>query len=300
MGPTTFQNILDPFLEDEFDWPQKNWAGGHTNNTYNGDIPGPLDSIYLRMRQRNLCNHRDYQTLAVNGARSGSVYSGNITESLARHSTIDFPVLLFYALIGNDVCSGHHTFDTMTTPAEFEANVLESLKYLDSGILPMNSSVVFIGLANGSFLYEYLHGRQYPLSPEITYKDVYDYLNCLHIAPCWVWMSSNETVRATGTKRAFELSAVYNKIISEYTFKHFEMAYYDFPAQQVEAIWKSMGGQFWQLIEPLDGFHPNQNFQALQARVIWEQLDKEYPHFLSPVNPNNAQIKQVFGDQGGY
>ena len=127
MTENTFNHILSPFIEDEFDWPMKNWACGYLTSNFSGDVPGLTDSIYLRQRQRNLCNHRDYQTLAVNGARSSSVMGGNITESISRMHTTDQPALVFYALIGNDVCSGHHTFADMTTPAEFEHNVLESL-----------------------------------------------------------------------------------------------------------------------------------------------------------------------------
>jgi len=302
MTENTFNHILSPFIEDEFDWPMKNWACGYLTSNFSGDIPGLTDSIYLRMRQRNLCNHRDYQTLAVNGARSGSVMGGNITESISRLKKTDQPALVFFALIGNDVCSGHHTFADMTTPEEFENNVLDALHYLDSGVLPSGSNVVFIGLANGSLLYQYLHKREYPLSPEVTYVDVYDYLNCLHSSPCWVWMNSNQTVRDIGTERAANLSKVYDKIIKKYSgvFKNFNMTYLDFPINQVDKMWHDMGGQFYQLIEPLDGFHPNQNFQALQARAIWEQLEAKHPEMLSRVNPNNIQIEKIFGEQGGY
>jgi len=276
----------------------RSWATGHLNDT-TGDCPGPLDSIYLRMTQRNRCNHRDYQTLAVNGASRGSVFSSHITKSIARNNMTDFPVLLFYALVGNDVCHPEHTLDVMTTEKQFEANVLESLYYLDS-VLPPSSFVVFEGLANGSFLYETLHARNYPLSDEITYEDVYNYLNCLEVAPCYVWMSDDANIRNTGTQRAFNLSTMYNKIIENYSFQNFKMAYTDFPQVQVEQIWKQQGGQMWQLIEPLDGFHPNQIFQSLEAQVIWEWLEQKYPEALGPINPYNQLIQAIFGDQGGY
>ena len=78
------------------------------------------------------------------------------------------------------------------------------------------------------------------------------------------------------------------------------MTYLDFPIAQVTKMWEAMGGQFYQLIEPLDGFHPNQNFQALQARAIWENLEATHPQFFSRLNPNNLEIEKIFGDQGGY
>jgi acyloxyacyl hydrolase len=42
-------------------------------NDTTGDTPGVVDSFYLRVRERNHCNHRDYQNLCVNGARSGAM-----------------------------------------------------------------------------------------------------------------------------------------------------------------------------------------------------------------------------------
>lgn len=40
--------------------------------------------------------------------------------------------------------------------------------------------------------------------------------------------------------------------------------------------------------------------QALTAAAIWENLEKMFPDALGPVNPNNAKIKSMFGNQGGY
>lgn len=64
--------------------------------------------------------------------------------------------------------------------------------------------------------------------------------------------------------------------------------------------WEAAGGEAWQLIEPVDGFHPNQDAQPLVVDVVWDLLDKYYPGILPPVNPNNAKIAQLFGDQGGH
>jgi len=38
----------------------------------------------------------------------------------------------------------------------------------------------------------------------------------------------------------------------------------------------------------------------LSADMIWQWLSTNYPNVLGSVNPNNDQITQVFGDQGGY
>ena len=47
--------------------------------------------------------HRDYQNIAVNGARSGAMNT-TIQQGLSRSIKGDRPVVLMYALIGNDVC----------------------------------------------------------------------------------------------------------------------------------------------------------------------------------------------------
>jgi hypothetical protein len=63
--------------EDELDWPQCSWGSGFHNAS---QCPYPfklgedepykqVGSIYARMRERNRCNHRDYQNIGVNGMR---------------------------------------------------------------------------------------------------------------------------------------------------------------------------------------------------------------------------------------
>lgn len=87
---------------------------------------------------------------------------------------------------------------------------------------------------------------------------MYNYLNCLQISPCWVWMNEDENIRNAGSQRAQELNVVYGEIIKNHTFVNFDMTYYDFPFPQISEMWKAQGGEVWQLIEPVDGFHPNQ------------------------------------------
>jgi hypothetical protein len=38
----------------------------------------------------------------------------------------------------------------------------------------------------------------------------------------------------------------------------------------------------------------------MMADYLWEQLQQDHPSFIGDVNPNNALIVQLFGDQGGY
>lgn len=51
---------------------------------------------------------------------------------------------------------------------------------------------------------------------------------------------------------------------------------------------------------PVDGFHPSQSGHMLLAKNVWEVLEADYPDLLGPINPNNAEITKIFGDQGGY
>jgi len=152
------------------------------------------------------------------------------------------------------------------------------------------------GLAQGSVLWDLMHARIHPIGT--TYANVYQFLNCMHASPCWAWMNSNATVREAGDKRAAELSAMYPKIVAENKFKHFDMMYKPFPFKEIVAAWAKMGGEAWQLIEPSDGFHPNQISNWLTAIYTVTQVLPE--SWLGPINSFNAHITTVFGDQGGY
>lgn len=112
--------------------------------------------------------------------------------------------------------------------------MLYLLDYLDAKVknitmqVPAGSHLMIFGLGDGDVLYENLHNETHPLN--VTYGNVYDFLNCLKISPCWGWLNSNETVRKFATDRAHNLSKVYQKIINEHTYKNFDMVYYDFPS----------------------------------------------------------------------
>lgn len=105
------------------------------------------------------------------------------------------------------------------------------LNHVDATV-PAGSHMMIFGLGDGDLLYENLHSDIHPLN--VTYGTVYDFLNCLKISPCWGWLNSNDTVREFTTKRAIELSKVYQQIIDDGTrFKNFDMVYYDFPAMEI-------------------------------------------------------------------
>lgn len=287
-------------LENEFDWPMLSSATGYKNSTW-PDISGPVDSTYLRLRSLNRCNHRDYQNIAVNGARS-SAMADDIVKSFARNGVKDNPVFIMFALIGNDVCNGHHDTSHMTTPTEFYENNLRTFQYVDSKVAP-GSVLIAYGLVDGRILYNTLHNRIHPLGSlhnDVTYSQVYDYLNCLDISPCFGWLNSNETWRNLTTERAFELNAALKALVANETFVNFKAYYFDPPVNQAFQYWEERGGEPWQLIEPVDGFHPNQIANELNTVIGWQLFRNYTPEVIPPVNPYNDLIVKKFGDQGGY
>uniref|UniRef100_A0A8C3TKW0 Acyloxyacyl hydrolase n=1 Tax=Chelydra serpentina TaxID=8475 RepID=A0A8C3TKW0_CHESE len=298
-------------LTNELDWPHFSGTTGFLNST----IGGWTDSLYLRLRRRNRCNHRDFQNISKNVSNSNycmkMVFSINISTylffiffSLARNQLLDNPAIVIYASIGNDVCNGRpDTVVHMTTPNQMHSNVMQTLQYLNSQ-LPKGSHVILTGLVDGRFLWDQLHSRYHPLgqlNKDITYEQVYSFLSCLQISPCNGWMSSNETLRNLTSERALQLSNVLKDIARSEMFANFDVFYMDFPLGKIADEWHKLGGESWQLIEPADGFHPSQvKKKSLGARIIWQKALSEWPHVLGKENPFNSQIEDVFKDQGGH
>jgi acyloxyacyl hydrolase len=173
---------------NEADWPQCSWATGFrapAECPALANMEGlEVASIYSRLRERNLCMHRDFQNIGVNGARTGSMAPPNgVVNSFSRNQTHDAPMLVFYSLIGNDVCDGHPGSSDWTTVQEFQENVLKGLDFLDTQ-LPSGSHVVFLGLADGRVLYDTTHTFTHPLG--VTYPEVYEFLSCSNANREWV------------------------------------------------------------------------------------------------------------------
>jgi len=299
-------NELLPLLLDEADWPQCSWSTGHptsSSSSTTDECPPallPLNSIYQRLRQQNHCNHRDYQNIGVNGARVVSMAPPNgIITSMKSRNVTDYPAIVTFALVGNDVCDRYHDFDHMTTPEQFEQSVLDSLQYLDDNLSP-GSYVIAVGLADGRILYDVMSNLTHPLGA--TYADFYDYLNCFDTSPCWGWMNTNSTVRDLTWQRTQELNNVYDKLskTSKNNYKNFEFLFYDSDFDLIIQQWIKDGHQASDLIEPTDGFHPSQDGNMLLADSMWKWLEQNYPDVIGPINNNNQLIEELFGNQGGY
>ncbi|XP_041454087.1 acyloxyacyl hydrolase-like [Lytechinus variegatus] len=289
-------------VENEFDWPMTSAVTGYMNSTWSV-LNGPTNSLYLRLRELNHCNHRDFQNTAVNGANSRNMNSSD-QYGFNRDQSHDHPAMVIYSLIGNDVCNGHSdTINHMTTTEQMKRNFLSTLKYLDTK-LPNGSYVIATGLADGRILYDTLKNRVHPIGQwrhDVKYPDVYNYLSCLEVSPCNGWMSSNESLRNFTSERAANLSRALQQVATSYNANNFEVKFIEFDFQTVVDKWKALGGETWQLIEPVDGFHPSQIAMYLSSEVLWQEIVQQLPDVIkSLTNPNNARIRAVFGDQGGY
>ncbi|KAK9396552.1 acyloxyacyl hydrolase [Crotalus adamanteus] len=294
ISPKTYSNILE-VISNEIDWPQFSAVTGFLNST----IGGRTESLYSLLRRRNRCNHKDYQNISKNGASSRNVL--HLVQSLARNQQFDKPAIVIFAMIGNDVCNGNpDTLNKMTHPKQMRSNVVKTLLYLDSQ-LPKGSHVILIGLVNGSFIWDAMHRRYHPLgqlNKDVTYEQFYSFLSCLQINPCNGWLTSNGILRNLTTERAMLLSNVLKEIAKSEKYLNFDVFYMDFPLKEIIVMWQKMKGETWQLLEPMDGFHPNQFASAFEARILWKKLLQERPDILGKENPFNSEIAAIFHSQG--
>ena len=295
---STFEFVL-PLLENEGDWPMLSWGTGFMDpNSFIPNVRGPMNSIYNLMKERNECNYNDYQNLGVNGADSGNLrdWAKALNRNGAQLNAQVFskPMLLFFSMIGNDVCGGEHDFTHMTTPQEYHDNVLAALQTADA-FMPRGSVVVLVPVVDGRVLYNAMANRIHPIgetNQDVTYKDLYNYLNCLWSSPCWGWMNSNETVRNTTWKIASSLNAQLPAIVNE-TERSLKNVKVYYPGNVIDRFLEHPPVPQWELIEPVDGFHPSQTGNALIASAYWETLLNL--SIIPPPNPFNQDIINKFG-----
>ena len=298
----TYANLFD-VVSNEVDYPMCSSTTGHGDPARCPAVANyTMTSLYMKLRERNRCVHRDYQNIGVNGARSGSMMPSDkgdgIITTMQRSQGGDQPALVMYALIGNDVCGSSSEVSDMTPVAEFTQNTINSLNYLDT-VLPAGSHVVMGGLVDGRVLFDSMSSKTHPIGT--GYPELYDYLNCLKTSPCSGWMNTNATVRDATTQHASLLSDAYPKIVASQGWKNFK-AYFVPTMQlmnQVVTEYVKSGKDAADLIEKTDGFHPSTLAQRMLADHTWSYMTTTLGIDI-PVNPNNAEIERVFGDQGGY
>ena len=282
-----------------FDNVSPNWVP----NFQQVDNYPETNSIYQRLREHNRCNHNDYQNNGVNGGASDSMskLENGIMYGTVRNNQTDIPMVVFLALIGNDVCTGHeNSLERMTTPEDFYENTLVTLRYLDDK-LPAGSTVFISGLADGRLLYAQMHNRIHPLGTfkqNVRFRDFYDFMDCLEISPCRGWLQTNSTLRDLHSERARELSQSAKTVVRDFPiWKNFKIEYYDFDLAKMSEMWLSKGGKSVQdIIDPFDGFHPSQVGMSMQAEYIWKELLEGKEDVIGIRNPYNEFIDNIFGE----
>lgn len=288
---------------NEGDSPQCSWATGHAKNEdcpialWPKELPEYMQSFYMRLRQRNRCNHRDYQNISVNGARSGAVAS-KFVKAIARNHTSDAPVIVFLSMFANDVCSPHAGEKPMTTPEQFHTNIRSILDQLDAK-LPANSYVFATGKSNGELMYEKMGKKMHP-NLNMTYEHIWDYIGCLGSNSCWGWLNKNETWRRFTTDRAQALNAVYPRIVAQQAYKNFRFEYLGSFFKSNMEYFEAQGLDPKYMFQPIDGGHPGQSHQNLKGKNVFETIERRFPQALGAINPHNAEIERIFGDQKGH
>ncbi|EFC43244.1 acyloxyacyl hydrolase-like protein [Naegleria gruberi] len=276
-------------LEDEFDWPQKCWSTG-----WNSSLIGDDGSVYLRMRQRNLCMHRQYQNVGHNGGKIENFLSDQIPGLSMTPNSL--PYLGFLAYIGNDVCKDE--LSEMTTTDQYYERLISGLNVLDKRS-PPNSKLLLMGLVDGRILFNQMHNRTHPLG--CTYEGLYNFLSCSGANPCPTWLTSNATRRNAASQRAQDLSMVAKKVSETVKLQNIELGYMDFPLDKMLDYCAKNNIPPYLLIEAFDGFHTSINFaDKIEAGIIWDWLTINKPQWIGPINSYNTQIQQVFGNQGGF
>ncbi|RNF11856.1 GPI inositol deacylase precursor [Trypanosoma rangeli] len=283
-------------INNRFDWPMLSAITGFAHaSDYKPNRKGPMKSLYNELVKRNKCNHRDYQNLGVNGATTARL--SEMMDVVARNRTESVkPAILFFAMIGNDVCDRP---PAVTTPAEYYAHLTTALEKAEA-LLPAGSHVLILPVSDGRVLYDEMHNRTHPIGSlhnDVTYAEFYDFLNCVDISPCWGWLNSNETVRDATWKTAQSLNAQIPRILNESAakFKNIQVHALD---DVVASMLRLFDGPLWELIEPVDGFHPSQLGTALLGELLFNKTSEL--GIIPPVNPFNNDISERFGDQGGY
>nr|CCC93635.1 putative GPI inositol deacylase precursor [Trypanosoma congolense IL3000] len=284
-----------PMIDNELDWPMlSSLTGFRSTSGYFPNFEGPMVSVYGKLLERNRCNHRDYQNIGHNGAASGNLLDFLKQVVRNRNESVK-PAYVFFSMIGNDVCIPPPNF---FTPEHYYQSVSDAVKEADN-FLPRGSYVIIVPIADARLVIESVVDRIHPigkLNNDVTYGNLYDYLNCLKASPCWGWLNSNPAVRNEAWRNASAMNAMIPRIVNESAnLKNIKVFALTDP---VSWALENFDGPLWRLVDPVDGFHPSQIATALIGERIFAQLQSL--GILTPENPFNADIQRRFGDQGGY
>lgn len=209
---------------------------------------------------------------------------------------------MFYAMVGNDVINPHIPESVnaahQTYPPEFRQQLLHTFDVLEQK-LPNGSHVVLLGLEHGGNLWPHLQARPHPalslpLSP-VTYRNVWDLVNCLGCNPGFGWLDPNASYRAHTSSLAVNLSNVLSDLAdNQKNYSAFDITYVENPDATITDAYLAAGGDYADLVEYIGGGHPSQLMHALTAKHLWETLLSRRPDILGPVNPHNKEIEERF------
>ena len=88
--------------------------------------------------------------------------------------------------------------DDVTTPAQAVKGLMDTMAVLNTKVAP-GSFVVVVGVADARVMYEGLIEKIHPFGAvrnDVTFLNMYDWLECLDINPCPGWLTHNATVRS--------------------------------------------------------------------------------------------------------
>ena len=232
----------------------------------------PCRSFYKYLSKWNKCNVGDYINIAVNGATLKTTLVK--MQNLPRNKLLDYPVIMFFELLVNDICR------VITTPEEFRVEFISALTYLDS-TLPQGSHLVVIGLFEYD-LYGIMLDKIHPSG--FTYADLYTFANCTGVPLCPGLLNPDKSQRDIRLKSAQKLNQVYKDVLSSQKTTSFDSIYYDFPAEYIIDEYRRQGRDLSQIIDPVDGFHLSQRTQAMLADYLWKSVKNDRPQWIGKRN----------------
>jgi hypothetical protein len=131
-----------------------------------------------------------------------------------------------------------------------------------------------------------------------TYFNIYDGLDCYGRNICPTWLTPDVAVREEADRRGALQNAALEQLIrdakADNRYPSLRLLYVPCPIDTIIA--ETPADQVWTLVEPSDGFHPNDAALAREAEIVWDMLVEAFPDALGPdaANPHNDEISARF------
>jgi acyloxyacyl hydrolase len=92
----------------------------------------------------------------------------------------------------------------------------------------------------------------------VSDNELYGFMTCQDVTPCWGWLNNNATWRNATQTRADQLSETLSELSSESQYSHIDVHYMRLDFDFLIHEWTKRGGVLRDTVEPADGFHPSQ------------------------------------------